>query len=183
MPEAWHRLGLSESGGHSAGTQWKRERSDMEGNKHKSSGFGSFRDSKQKYRRPLRFFLTAAASAVVDWTLFLLLIRLFGSSAWAAYRITVAKDAAAASALSRVGSGILNFTLNRNWSFQSKGRVGIEAVRYLILFSANLFCNASSVGWLTLQGVPAALGKFMVDVLLFLINYQVQKRWVFKRTN
>ena len=155
----------------------------MEGNKHKSSGFGSFRDSKQNYRRPLRFFLTAAASAVVDWTLFLLLIRLFGSSAWAAYRIAVAKDAAAASALSRVGSGILNFTLNRNWSFQSKGHFGIEAVRYLVLFSANLFCNASAVGWLTLQGVPAALGKLMVDVLLFLINYQVQKRWVFKRIN
>ena len=116
----------------------------MEENRHKSSGFGVFRDSRQKYRRPLRFFLTAAASAVVDWTLFLLLIRLFGSSAWAAYRIAVAKDAAAASALSRVGSGILNFTLNRNWSFQSKGRVGIEAVRYLVLFSANLFCNASA---------------------------------------
>ncbi|MDO5477188.1 MAG: GtrA family protein [Eubacteriales bacterium] len=109
-----------------------------------------------------------------------MLIRLFGSSAWAAYRIAVAKDAAAASALSRFGSGILNFTLNRNWSFQSKGRVRTEAVRYLVLFGANLFCNASAVGWLTLKGVPAALGKFMVDVLLFLINYQVQKRWVFK---
>ena len=80
-----------------------------------------------------------------------------------------------------MGSGILNFTLNRKWSFQSRGRVGIEAVRYLVLFSANLLCNASAVAWLTLAGVPAALGKFMVDVILFFINYQVQKRWVFRR--
>ena len=150
-------------------------------NRQRPSGSKPFRDSRLVSRRPVRFFLTAAASAVVDWTLFLLLIRIFGSSAWAAYRLAVAEDAAAASALSRVGSGILNFTLNRKWSFQSRGRVGIEAVRYLVLFSANLLCNASAVAWLTLAGVPAALGKFMVDVILFFINYQVQKRWVFRR--
>ena len=153
----------------------------MEENRKRPSGSKPFRDSRLVSRRPVRFFLTAAASAVVDWTLFLLLIRIFGSSAWAAYRLAVAEDAAAASALSRVGSGILNFTLNRKWSFQSTGRVGIEAVRYLVLFSANLLCNASAVAWLTLAGVPAALGKFMVDVILFCINYQVQKRWVFRR--
>ncbi len=104
----------------------------MEENRKRPSGSKPFRDSRLVSRRPVRFFLTAAASAVVDWTLFLLLIRIFGSSAWAAYRLAVAEDAAAASALSRVGSGILNFTLNRKWSFQSRGRVGIEAVRYLV---------------------------------------------------
>lgn len=152
----------------------------MEDKRQRASGFRRLRNSRQMFRRPLRFFLTAAASAVVDWTLFLLLIRMFGSSAWAAYRIAVAEDAAAASALSRVGSGILNFTLNRKWSFQSKRRVWIEAARYLVLFTANLLCNACAVAWLTLAGVPAAIGKFMVDVFLFLINYQVQKRWVFR---
>lgn len=150
-----------------------------EGNR--TSHFRPVRDSLLIYRRPLRFFLTAAASAVVDWILFLLLIRLFGSSAFSAYRVSVAEDAAAASALSRIGSGVVNFALNRKWSFQSKGRIGAEMVRYLVLFLANLFCNASAVAGLTLAGVPAALGKFMVDVVLFLVNYQVQKRWVFSK--
>ena len=109
------------------------------------------------------------------------LIRLFGSSAFSAYRVSVAEDAAAASALSRIGSGVVNFALNRKWSFQSKGRIGAEMVRYLVLFLANLFCNASAVAGLTLAGVPAALGKFMVDVVLFLVNYLVQKRWVFSK--
>ena len=152
----------------------------MEEKRQRPSGFIPLREARVIYRRPLRYFLTAAASAVVDWSLFLLLIRIFGSSAWAAYGIAVAEDAAAASALSRIGSGAVNFTLNRKWSFQSKGRVRIEAVRYLVLFSANLFLTAGAVAWLTLAGVPAALGKFVVDVFLFPINYQVQTRWVFK---
>ena len=68
----------------------------MEENRQRPSGSKPFRDSRLVSRRPVRFFLTAAASAVVDWTLFLLLIRIFGSSAWAAYRLAVAEDAAAA---------------------------------------------------------------------------------------
>ena len=153
----------------------------MEENRQRPSGSNPFRDSRLISRRPVRFFFFLVAKAVVDWCMSLLLMCLFDSSAWAAYRLAVAEDAAAASALSRVGSGILNFTLNRKWSFQIRARVWIEAVRYLVRFSASLLCNASAVAWLTLAGVPAALGKFMVDVILFFINYQVQKRWVFRR--
>jgi putative flippase GtrA len=93
----------------------------------------------------------------------------------------IAGASGAAAALARIGSGIFNFTVNRNWSFRSRGNAGREFVRYLILFGANMAANAVAVSIFSYTGLPAALGKFLADVGLFVINYQVQKRWVFAR--
>ena len=91
-----------------------------------------------------------------------------------------AKAAGTAAAASRIGSGLFNFELNRRWSFQSKGNPGREAARYLILFGANILCNAGMVTAFSYTGMPAAVGKVIADVTLFIANYHVQKRWVFK---
>ena len=87
--------------------------------------------------------------------------------------------AGAAAAAARIGSGLFNFELNRRWSFQSKGQAGREAVRYLLLFGGNMLCNAGIVSAFSYAGMPAALGKAAADVTLFIVNYHVQKRWVF----
>ena len=159
-----------------------------EGNK--TSHFRPVRDSLLIYRKPIRYMAVGAGSAVVDWSLFLLIMGIFHISAFdgespaevgtvAAGIIAGASGAAAA--LARIGSGIFNFTVNRNWSFQSRGNAGREFVRYLILFGANMVANAAAVSIFSYTGLPAALGKFLADVGLFVINYQVQKRWVFAR--
>lgn len=160
-----------------------------EGNR--TSHFRPVRDSLLFYKKPLRYAATGAGSAVVDWGLFLLIMKILGLSAFSADTAAgavgllsetgaAAKAAGAAAAAARVGSGLFNFEVNRHWSFQSSGHAGGEAVRYLILFVANMFCNAGAVTAFSYVGVPAALGKFMADVILFVINYHVQKRWVFR---
>ena len=156
-----------------------------------TSHFRPVRDSLLIYKRPLRYALTGAGSAVVDWGLFLLLLRIMGLSAFStdvaegaigllAEPSMAAKAAGAAAATARIGSGLFNFEMNRHWSFQSGGNVGREVMRYLILFFANMFCNAGAVSVLSYMGVPAALAKFSTDVVLVVVNYQVQKHWVFK---
>lgn len=159
-----------------------------EGNK--TSHFRPVRDSLLIYRKPIRYALTSVGSAAVDWALFLLLLRMFGLSAFSAGAAgtagktaggtAFAKAAGTAAAVSRIGSGLFNFELNRRWSFQSKGNPGREAARYLILFGANILCNAGMVTAFSYTGMPAAVGKVIADVTLFIANYHVQKRWVFK---
>lgn len=159
-----------------------------EGNK--TSHFRPVRDSLLIYRKPIRYALTSVGSAAVDWALFLLLLRMFGLSAFSAGAAgtagktaggtAFAKAAGTAAAVSRIGSGLFNFELNRRWSFQSKGNPGREAARYLILFGANILCNAGMVTAFSYTGIPAAVGKVIADVTLFIANYHVQKRWVFK---
>ena len=158
-----------------------------EGNK--TSHFRPVRDSMLIYKKPLRYAASAAGSAAVDWALFLILLKLFGLSAFTsaagAARGTAkaagaaARTAGASAAAARIGSGLFNFELNRRWSFQSKGQAGREAVRYLLLFGGNMLCNAGIVSAFSYAGMPAALGKAAADVTLFIVNYHVQKRWVF----
>lgn len=158
-----------------------------EGNK--TSHFRPVRDSMLIYKKPLRYAASAAGSAAVDWALFLILLKLFGLSAFTsaagAARGTAkaagaaARTAGASAAAARIGSGLFNFELNRRWSFQSRGHAGREAVRYLLLFGGNMLCNAGIVSAFSYVGMPAALGKVAADVTLFIVNYHVQKRWVF----
>ena len=162
-----------------------------EGNR--TSHFRPVRDSMLIYKKPLRYAASAAGSAAVDWALFLILLKLFGVSAFTSGKLgtagaagaaakaagTAARAAGAAAAAARIGSGLFNFELNRRWSFQSRGHAGREAVRYLLLFGGNMLCNAGLVSAFSYAGMPAALGKAVADVTLFVVNYHVQKRWVF----
>ena len=158
-----------------------------EGNK--TSHFRPVRDSLLIYKKPLRYAAAAGSSALVDWALFLVFMKLFGVSAFSpgfgrAAGASVgagsaARRAGVSAAAARIGSGVYNFEVNRRWSFQSKGHVGREAVRYLILFGANMLCNACMVTAFSYIGMPAALGKLIADTVLFIANYYFQKHWVF----
>lgn len=159
-----------------------------EGNR--TSHFRPVRDSLLIYKKPLRYAAASGGSALVDWALFLVFLKLFGMSAFsslaggaegaAAVTGSAAKAAGISAAAARIGSGAFNFEVNRRWSFQSKGHAGREAVRYLALFGANILCNAGMVTAFSYSGMPAALGKIIADVTLFITNYHIQKRWVFK---
>ncbi len=161
-----------------------------EGNR--TSHFRPVRDSLLIYKKPLRYAAAAGGSAVVDWALFLLLLKLFGVSAFSSAAAGTAGAAASAGAGAaakaagisavgaRIGSGIFNFEVNRRWSFQSKAHAGRAAARYLILFGANMACNAGMVTAFSYMGMPAALGKIIADVTLFIVNYYIQKHWVFR---
>lgn len=156
-----------------------------EGNR--TSHFRPVRDSLLIYKKPLRYAAASAGSALVDWILFLAFMKLAGASAFsagtgaAAGAGSVAKAAGLSAAAARIGSGLFNFEVNRRWSFQSRGHAGTEAVRYLLLFGANILVNAGMVTAFSYTGVPAAAGKIIADVTLFIANYHIQKRWVFKR--
>lgn len=158
-----------------------------EGNR--TSHFRPVRDSMLIYKKPLRYAAAAGSSALVDWALFLIFMKLSGVSAFSsgigrtagasAGVGSAAGKAGISAAAARVGSGAFNFEINRHWSFQSRGHAGREAVRYLILFGSNMLCNACMVTAFSYIGMPAALGKLAADTVLFIANYHIQKRWVF----
>ena len=160
-----------------------------EGNR--TSHFRPVRDSMLIYKKPLRYAASAIGSAGVDWALFLLFMKIFGVSAFSSAAGAAgaagadaagaaAKAAGISAAAARIGSGLFNFEVNRRWSFRSKGHAGREAVRYFVLFGANMACNAGMVTAFSYTGMPAALGKVIADVTLFIVNYYIQKHWVFR---
>ncbi|MBH0129362.1 bifunctional glycosyltransferase family 2/GtrA family protein [Salinibacterium sp. NK8237] len=82
----------------------------------------------------------------------------------------------------RLVSASVNFLINRHLVFNSSNRdhVARDALRYVILALALV---ASSYVWLSVLvdwGVPLVIAKVFSDVTLYIISFQVQRRFVFK---
>ncbi len=88
----------------------------------------------------------------------------------------------AATIVARLVSAPVNFLLNRNYVFNSKGSKKAFA-RYLVLAAGILFLSAVCVeGLMDLLHVApgfASLVKLAVDTVLYLVSYRVQNKWVF----
>lgn len=139
------------------------------------SHFRAVRDSIRVYGRPLRYAVSSLIGAASDYTLFYIFLRLFSGI------LLQTRAIFAATVLARVGSGLINFTLNKNWSFASRKSAGREALRYFILFIAQMCTSAALVSILARIGLTAIFAKLIVDTCLFFVSYQIQKRWVFRK--
>lgn len=157
-----------------------------------SSHFHPFRDSWRIYKiifkhvgtSVLAKFLGASlVSFLVDTLLFFLInvgLQKAGMGAEdGKLRIALATIGA------RVVSTVVNFCLNRKVVFKSTRSVRGTLVRYYILAICQMTASfllvhfvAESLFGLT-AGVLESVVKFCVDMCLFVVSFQVQKRWVF----
>ena len=150
-----------------------------------SSHFKPFRDAISIYRRIIAFscgqafafVLSSGASFLLDYGLFSLLVLLIGENASRLTRLLLATFPA------RAVSSLFNYTVNRKAVFHSDGPVKQTMLRYYALCVVQA---AASFGLTFLLSTlfQAAAGlelllKLCVDVPLFLLSYQIQRRWVF----
>jgi putative flippase GtrA len=84
-----------------------------------------------------------------------------------------------AAALAFAISFVVNFGLNRMWTFESDGALAGHLWRYLALVLANLALNAALVTGLSAVGVPYLLSQVIVTAMLSAANYVVSQRWIF----
>ena len=119
----------------------------------------------------------AAVSAALDVLLF-----------WVSYRFLFTRLAPetnylCSTVLARVVSSIVNFSLNRRFVFRSVRGHMDSLVRYYALWLTQML--ASYLGLLALHALlawPAVVLKAIVDILLAIGSYQVQLRWVFRKS-
>lgn len=144
----------------------------LEGNK--SSHFNPLLDSVRIYALLLRFCAASLIGFVVDILCFYAFLRLL--------RPLASPDALVASAtlLARVVSATANYLINRKAVFKSKKRAARSGPRYAALCVVQVLLSAGLVTVLDrlFPGVTVVL-KIVVDLCLFLLSFQVQRRWVF----
>ncbi len=144
----------------------------------KSSHFNPLVDSIRIYSVFLKFIFTSFSSFVVDiiaYTLLLTVLHLLLPTVATELKIIIATYAA------RVLSGLFNFTVNKRTVFKSHGKTGTRLLKYCLLsvVQASLSAFATS-GLFALLNWNATLLKLIVDCLLFLLSFRVQRGWVFK---
>lgn len=140
------------------------------------SSFNPWKDSVLIYRILLksfvRFIIVGILSFAIDYALYLLFYTWFVGG----WRIIAAVVSA------RVLSGIFNYVMNRFFSFESDVRFVKSSLQYLILFLLIMSLSAFFTDALTSIGlISYQYAKIVVDSLLFLLSYTIQKKYIFKK--
>lgn len=150
----------------------------------RASHFHPVRDSIRVYRglfggRFFRFILSSLTGFVLDNVAFSLLLLSFLS-------VGVVRNNALlfALVLARVLSSFVNYQCNRLLVFGSTLRPHVSLGRYAILaviLAALSYGGTSALTWMfDADGLLITALKILVEVVLFLLSYRVQKSWVFQ---
>nr|MBP3258873.1 bifunctional glycosyltransferase family 2/GtrA family protein [Bacilli bacterium] len=145
-----------------------------------STHFNPIVDSYKIYRcifgNFFRYLLSAVSSFAIDIVLFHLFCLVF-KPVTSLFYITIA------TVLARIVSSIYNYTLNHKFVFKSKEKQTVTAVKYLILLVTQMFVSSFTVTVLSklLVNISETIIKTFVDGILFIINYIIQKKFIFKK--
>ena len=154
-------------------------------NNNAGSHFHPWRDSARVYRAlfgpVIKYALASLAGTAVDFAAFFLLSALVfrGDARWEIFSAT---------ALARVLSATANYLLNRHFVFERHSRGA--ALRYAVLAVCTFLLSSEGVfqGFHQFGGALGSvfgsetlktLIKAVVDTVLFIVNYQLCRRWVF----
>lgn len=121
-----------------------------------------------------KYILSSFSSFIIDIVLFQFLI-VFMLDLDASHRIMAATLGA------RVGSSIFNYWINKNLVFQNKQKNPAQIVQYFMLVGIQLLASGLLVILIyQLNGANETVVKVIVDSLLFLISYRIQRFYIFK---
>lgn len=139
----------------------------------------SFRIYKVILERGFRYAFASLSSWVIDIVLFSILVLVIKN-------VIVSKQilVLVGTVLARVASALYNFVINKKMVFKSKTGPKKSLVRYMILAISQMMLS-----WLLVSGVyirtniNVSIIKIMVDVILFVVSYNIQRGWVFNDEN
>jgi putative flippase GtrA len=150
----------------------------------RTSHFRPVRDTVRIYRglfggRFLKFIGSSFAGFFVDNAVFTVLLY-----ALAPFALGRSVDIFTSLIVARFVSASVNYLLNRHFVFHSKNKRSLSVCRYAVLACAimalsyagtSLASNVFNACGVIITGV-----KIVVDLILFLLSYKLQKIWVFK---
>ena len=141
----------------------------------KGTHFHPVKDTIRIFSRIIKYLFSSLASFLVDIGLFAVLN---GICHWGVFASTV---------LSRAVSSVVNFTLNKKVVFHSGASLSKSLVKYYSLAIPIMLFSAFGVKGLSLlldlpeNSFAITAIKFIVDIILFILNYNIQKKWIFKK--
>lgn len=139
----------------------------------KTSHFRPIRDSWSIYKILFKFAWASIASCLIDLGIFQLMIMLLSF-------MGEKQMIFAATATARVVSSVFNYIMNYKKVFRSREGIAKTAVKYYILAILQAFASYYAVYLLSsMAGWNPLVAKLVVDGILFLVGFQVQRDIVF----
>ena len=121
-----------------------------------------------KYRTFIKYIFSSGSSSIVDLGLFTVFFELIKKDTYA-------------SILARIISSLYNYIINRKIVFNSNENKFKSFVSYYLLVIIQMFFSTFLVHILfKIINVYPTVIKIFVDLIIFFINYFVQKFYIFK---
>ncbi len=140
----------------------------------KGTHFHPVKDTLRIFSKIIKYGLSSASAFLTDIILFSVLNKL-------------GCGVLLSTVVARLVSSVANFVLNKKVVFHSHGSVVKAILKYYALAIPIMLVSAFGVkGLCALLSVPdnsmiITAVKIAVDVVLFVVNYNIQKKWIFKR--
>lgn len=141
------------------------------------SHFDAIKDSFRIYKLFIKYIISALSSFLLDILLYAFIVNLLPE-----INLGAITEIVIASIIARIISSIYNFSVNSKVVFKSSNKKSLT--KYFILVILQMFISAFSVSAIfkVLQ-INSTLIKIVVDTIIFVINFVIQREWVFKKTN
>ena len=135
-----------------------------------SSHFNPIKDSFIIYKLFFKYIFASISSFLLDLLLFYLFLKVFNNNVNAAFISTIC---------ARVLSSLYNYLINSKLVFKKKDKASLY--KYIVLVIIMMFVSAFVVNALGKDHKSQIMIiKIIVDIIIFLINFVVQREWVFK---
>ena len=139
-----------------------------------TSNFNPLIDSFSIYKVIFKFMCSSFSSIFCDYALFILLGAIFAF-------LPDALSLLIATVVARLISSFINFNLNRKLVFNSDSKLKKCIVKYYALATITIMLSYTGIYLLTTKlGFNEVLAKMLMDVILFLLSFRIQVKWVFK---
>jgi Glycosyltransferases involved in cell wall biogenesis len=141
----------------------------------RASHFNPFLDSIRIYKEIIKFSFSSLLSSAVD-------LGIFSFVYWIFTQNHIVRPLLWATAIARLISSGINFTLNKKMVFENRDAVASQALKYYVLCAVQMLCS-----WLMLEGFTLlgfkhiVILKMIADTTLFFISFVVQRLFVFGR--
>lgn len=141
-------------------------------NDNSESHFNPLKDSIRIYKLFVKYIFSAISSFALDIILFAIFMKVLPKSI--TYRIITS------TILARVISSLYNYFVNSKLVFKKSKRSSI--VKYFILVIIQMFASGFIVDALSKHvfSFNPTLIKIIVDSIIFIVNFFIQREWVFK---
>ncbi len=140
--------------------------------KNQTSKFNPIKDSLAIYKLFGKYIFSSLSAFVIDIILFNVFISMFANSKFDDKIIY-------ATIIARIISSIYNFKINAKIVFRNMSKGAF--IKYVILVLIQMLVSAFTVDFLDrVIGINVTAIKVMVDVVIFMVNFVIQREVVFK---
>lgn len=146
-------------------------------NNNEGTHFRPLKDAYLIYKEPIKFTLIAVISSVIDVGLFTILYNIFATIILKMANVNVIS--ALSNVIARVSSGIFNFSMNKKVAFKSEGNTKKQIIQYILLFTTQMCVSTTLVSLASNLPINITIIKIIIDVIIFLVNYFIEKRFIF----